>query len=211
MLEHQCKSWPGALVAAVYAPLVGGSIYSHDSSHWNGSSVEAAAAALRELHAAMQQRGGEWARGSIGGRGGGHSWILRNAAWLGTEVAALWAAAVAAQPHSIPSRTSLQRRFPPARPPPLLLPGACNLGVALYSEECGDMYSAGVYPFNAMRNRALAMATTEVGGRRGAGGRGKGWESRAAPAAPSLTPTALLVPQRVFACMGSSLSQIPSP
>lgn len=47
--------------------------------------------------------------------------------------------------------------------------GACQLRLALYTEEHEDAAAAGLYPFNAVRNRALQMVTTEVGNDGGAG------------------------------------------
>ncbi|GAB4821434.1 hypothetical protein N2152v2_008480 [Parachlorella kessleri] len=40
--------------------------------------------------------------------------------------------------------------------------GACNLELALFAERCTDQGMAGLYPFNAMRNKALQMVQTEV-------------------------------------------------
>ena len=44
-----------------------------------------------------------------------------------------------------------------------LPPGACDLALALYAEDCSaDPLLAGLYPFNGMRNRALALAGSEA-------------------------------------------------
>ncbi|GAB4821433.1 hypothetical protein N2152v2_008479 [Parachlorella kessleri] len=40
--------------------------------------------------------------------------------------------------------------------------GACNLQLALFAERCSYRGLAGLYPFNAMRNKALQMVQTEV-------------------------------------------------
>ena len=85
---------------------------------------------------------------------GGHHWLASSDALKQTNTCAL---------SPSPSRQAL--RFHAAME---ALPGGCILDLEVVSEERCTREEAMLYPANACRNRALALAQTEVwGGRRG--------------------------------------------
>jgi len=148
-LQEMCYQWGGVISAAVYVPLLDGVLVPEDGAPKDWT-VPGVIRHLSTFHRQMETEGERLSDGAF-------YCTLINSVWLGrTRLPTLirniksslsLATSTALKPFSI----SLHQRA-----------GPCKLDMILYSEEVGSATMAAFYPVNALRNRALKQAKTEV-------------------------------------------------
>lgn len=164
MLGNQCSLWPDPIAAAVYVPLLLGRILSHEDKALNGSDIGEAAERLGAFHARMEAEGeaAEGGRGVVGAAPQAAGYLTASGAGPATTSQTVDASVGSEAAHRLPHSL------------PLCASGACTLDLELVTEDFDDKEEAGLYPFNAARNRALMLARTEAS-RGGSGVLPAGW------------------------------------
>ena len=123
----------------------------------HGQDVAVPMALISEFHKRVQARG---RCGAVRGRPA----ALTRAVCLLVETApatAVAATPVLPLPH-LPPPPAPECPPPPPAPLPLCPTRRCKLDIVFLSEEVASLEYVGLYPVNALRNKALQMATTEV-------------------------------------------------
>lgn len=168
------QAWGSVISAAVHVPLVGGQVVSAELRELNGSTLEQPIAMLEAFHAQME--GSRWVVGiAVVGpevAGGGR----RARLWNGMDGCSLSqclpttpvsACIIAAS--LIYVLCFLKTLCAPVAAPALHRPCSihpffrCTLDLLMVTEDVPSLELVGLYPVNALRNRALMAVRTEVG------------------------------------------------